>query len=144
MTRIAPHTGFGDDPETAIRFAIQRESGYRVADWSGGPRLSVKTIGSSVAIRNMGRDPYRVTWTLRLPDRAQFARLDAAQGTSATLRYPYGVTRDLDGDHERIAGVDYLILPATRLLTIGEPVIQADGQVEVTATFLRPYAGGAS
>lgn len=142
ITGAAPYTGFGNDPEAAISFHIVSETGV-FPDWSGGPRLTEKVIGNRVVVRNMGRNPYRVTFRLELPDRRALAALDAAQGTVATLRYPYGVTRELPGsDHELIGGWAYLVIPGVRLLTIGDDVlIQPDGIVEVSATFLKPWEG---
>lgn len=138
MSRIAPFTGFGSDPSTSLKFDVLSDQG-RTPDWTGGPRLIERTIPGSnrVNVRNTGRDPYRITLTLRLDSLTALNALDAMQGTSATLRYAWGVTKPLDGHHEHHAGEDYLAVPNVRLMRLSNVVRRPNGTVTVEAEFIK-------
>ena len=141
MITYAPYTGFGDDPNTAVKFGIRRSNQYTAPDWSGGPRETVKRIpGSSrVNIRTTGRDPYTVSFRLHFQTHDEFERFNALQGTTATLRYPWGVTKTVGGTYDYRAGVAYLAIPGVRLMSLTDEEIGPE-YAEVTATFMKEAA----
>src|SRR5690606_11132563 len=137
MSRIAPFTGFGADPSTSLKFDVLSDQG-RTPDWTGGPHLIERTITGSnrVNVRNTGSDPYRITLTLRLDSLTALNAMDAMQGTAATLRDAWGVTKPLHGHHEHHAGEDYLDVPNVRLLRLSNVVRRPNGTVTVEAEFI--------
>src|SRR5690606_1853348 len=136
MSRIAPFTGFGSDPSTSLKFDVLSDQG-RTPAWTGGPRLSERTIPGSnrVNVRHTGRDPYRVTLTLRVGPPADLTAPHAVHSTPATLRYAWGITRPLDGHHEHHAGEDYLAIHNVRLMRLSGVVRRPNGTVTVEAEF---------
>jgi hypothetical protein len=141
MCIYAPFTGFGDDPNTSVKFTIMLP-GETMPDWSGGPRLRQKKIpGSSrVNIRNTGRDPYIVTFLLDVDSLEEYEALDRMQGVEATLRYAWGITKPVGGHYESIQNVGYLAIPNVRLMQLSDPVVDVE-TYSTSATFLKPYGG---
>lgn len=138
MSDYAPFTGFGDDPATSIKFTILLPADT-LPDWTGGPRLTVKRIpgGNRVNVRNTGRNPYQISLRLALPTLADMEALDAAQGTTGTLRYVWGLTKSIGGSFEHLGdGRDYVAIPGVRLMELADAVIEPE-TYEVTATFLK-------
>lgn|SRR5690606_6588400 len=138
MSEYAPYTGFGDDPSTSIKFTILMPNDT-LPHWSGGPRLSVREIPGSnrVNVRSTGREPYQVTFDLAVARVEDLNALDAAQGTVAALRYPWGLTKPVGGHYEQILNRAYLTIPGVRLMRIEDERIDPDGYTELRATFLR-------
>ena len=132
---LAPYTGFGDDANTSVKFGVLARG--KVADWTGGnPRISTKRIaGGGVKYRITGTEPYTITLTLRFERTADLAALEALQGTTATLRYLYGITKPLGGAYEYRNGTAYLAIPGVRLMSVTGTEIYRDGSAVATATF---------
>ena len=132
---LAPYTGFGDDANTSVKFGVLAKG--RVAEWSGGQqRITTKKIaGGGVKYRITGRDPYTITLPLRFESTADLAALEALQGTTATLRYLYGITKPLHGTYEYRMGTAYLAIPGVRLLRVEDTEVFRNGACGASATF---------
>ena len=132
---LAPFTGFGDNANTSVKFGILAQG--KVPDWSGGgPRITEKKIaGGGVKRRITGTDPYTVTFDLRFESHDDLAALEALRGTTATLRYLYGITKPLYGTYAYLAGTGYLVLPGVTLLDVRGQTHYRNGTAHATATF---------
>lgn len=137
---LSPFTGFGDDPNTSVKFRLQRSAG-RLPDWRGGPRLTQFVVPHSdrTITQHGGRDPWTVTFRLWFATVADLELLDALQGSRATLRYRAGLTKRVGGTVTMLGDVAYLVLPGTLLAVLSDVVVEVDGSCEATATFERPY-----
>lgn len=143
MNNLAPFTGFGDDPNWSVKFAIEHP-GVSLPQWVSETLLPTFDMPSSTGAarrvyQRLGRAPWRVAWRLSFTGRADLARLDALTGTRATLRYVANVTEEFDGATEVITGVRYLVLPETILVALTDRAVAVDGSCDATATFERPY-----
>lgn len=139
--RRYPHTGFGDDFDTAIKFMLIRNpQSDPEHSWDAGtPRITTFTIRHSndVIFQNDGRDPYEMTVRLWFPDVAALEAMTSAQGATATLRYAWGITDTVGGSLETIAGRAYLALPETQLVSLTERMLAHGKPPAATATFRR-------
>lgn len=140
----SPFTGFGDDPNTSIKFGWRRTSG-QLPDWEGGPKLNTFAIANSdrEVTQYGGRTPWSITVRLWFANRDDLDAMDALQGRRATLRYLYGMTKRAGGEPETILGTRYLVLPDTMLMRL--EALDHDGVAtgprEAMATFRRQYDG---
>jgi len=144
---ISPFTGYGDDPNTSVKFGLRRINGA-MPDWQGGPKLTFHAIVNSdrEVSQYHGRTPWTITLRLRFADRAALEAMDALQGRRATLRYLFGLTKRAGGHAETILGTRYLVLPETLLLSLETVEIEglAGGSREAMATFQRLFSAGVS
>lgn len=141
--RPAPLTGFGDDQATSVKFITI--TGYQDAqpDWEGGDReLSYHDVGGGVQhTQRHGWKPWTLTMRLWFETPGDFALMASLQGEPATLRYRWGLTKQLDGTKATIIDTDYLVLPDTLLVSL-RPVMGSGvvpGVPEALATFRRTY-----
>jgi hypothetical protein len=144
---IAPLTGFGDDPNWAVKFRIRRQDGslpqwespaaqptFDIPNPTGGP---IRRIS-----QNMGRYPWTVTWRLWFASIAEYDRLEQMVTQRSTLRYKWGSTSTVGGSLATYSSIDYLELPGTKLLELSSPMLDPNGvrgAVEAMAIFERPY-----
>lgn len=141
--RLSPFTGFGDDPNTSVKFSIVTDGG-RIADWAGGPKLSFHPIANSdrEPTQYHGRKPWTLTCLLLFDTLDDLEALDALQGRRATLRYAWGVTKRAGGEPTMILSDRYLTLPDTMLVSLDVEATYRSGQAKALATFRRQSSGG--
>ena len=139
-TRRYPHTGFGDEPNTAIKFMLIRRGNDPEYGWQGGEaRVNTFSIRHSndLVTQYDGMDPYVMTARLWFPDRASLLAMTAVQGTSATLRYNAELTENIGGDIVTIAGRTYLELTGVQLVSLTDRITPRQTPPEAVATFRR-------
>lgn len=141
---LSPFTGFGDDPNTSVKFRLQRSAG-RLPDWRGGPRLTQFVVPHSdrTITQHGGRDPWTVTFRLWFASVDDLELLDSLQGSRSTLRYRAGLTRRVGGTVSMLGDVAYLVLPETLLMSVGDAAIEVNGACEAPVTFQRAGDGSA-
>lgn len=145
QSRAFPFTGFGDDPDTAIKFMLVRHPQAPAHAWTAsGARISSHIIHNSndEVTQYHGRGPTLLTTRLWLQDMPAVEALLAVVGRSATLRYRWGLTTNPGGTKETRAGRSYVVLPDTLLASVDDVQVLRGRQPEVTATFRRPYGSG--
>ncbi len=132
----APHTGFGYELNTSVKFRLLRVSGA-VPNWTGAPRIHQFTIPNSdrVITQRSGRTPYQATFRLWFDDSAHLSALDAMAGYRASLWYVWGITVQMGGVLDSIAGVDYLRLDDVLLVNVDTDDVNPNGTAEATVTF---------
>jgi hypothetical protein len=139
-SRRYPFTGFGDDPNSSIKFMMIRRGDDPDYGWEGGtPRLATHQIlnSSDTITQTRGRDPYVMTVRLWFADRASLVALRAVQGAWATLRYNADMTDDIGGTVETRPHGRYRVLPETLLVSVDEVRVPRGQQPEAVATFQR-------
>jgi hypothetical protein len=141
----APFTGFGDDPNASIKFAIDVTSG--MPNWTrGGAKLATlqPQNSSDVITQYRGRDLRLLTIRIWFASRDDLEVMDGVQGRAATLRYHWNLTSRLNGTQEVYARIPYLTLPHTTLLTLEDQHTAPDGTAEAQATFRRPVGASST
>lgn len=138
------YTGFGDNPATSAKFGILRNRDGTLPNWVSTARLVQEPVAVSttrVITQSTGRAPYTITMRLWFPTLDDYTRMDALQGMPRhTLRYLWGITKPIGGEHWRgDDGVDYLVLPDVLLVSLDDETVRIDGTAEATATFQRAY-----
>lgn len=138
--RRYPHTGFGDEPNTSIKFMMIRRGNDPDYGWQGGtPRINTFSIRHSNdgISQHDGFDPYVMTVRLWFPDRASLLAMTAVQGAAATLRYNAELTEAIGGEIVTIAGRRYLELPEVELVSLTDRITPRQTPPEAVATFRR-------
>lgn len=139
---IAPYTGFGDEPNYAIKFGLRRVNG-RLPDWNSPVRKTThEIVNSSETVHQYGgRDDWAIRLPIWLASLDDLELLDAQVGRQSTLRYLWGLTKRAGGVKQTIGPYDYLILPDTSLdaLVVDESTVRSDGRRDAVATFTRAY-----
>lgn len=145
-TSISTFTGFGDEPDAAIKFGIDITGLDQMPDWSGGEaRLATfaPLHSNDVVTQYRGRGPRELTVRLWFACRDDLELLDSVQGRSATLRYVWGVTSRAGGHKATLPdGVNYLVLPDTVLVRLSDQATPIGGTAQATATFRRAVGIG--
>lgn len=138
--RTYPFTGFGDDPDTSIKFMlVKRESDDELA-WAGGDaKLTTHAIhnSSDEVVQYHGRGPLTFTTRLWFRDADDLEAMWAVVGRAATLRYRWRLTTRAGGVKETRGSRDYLVLPNTTLVSLGGIQTAPWHMPEATATFRR-------
>lgn len=137
----APHTGFGDDYNTSVKFTIDQPDGLGFPSWSGGPRNTEHdhVNGDGLSIQYHGKLPRTLEFQASFDNEYELENLESLIGTQATLRYRQGLTRRVGGVEEEIAGIMYLALPETYLRWVSNQIILEDETCEATLSFVRGY-----
>lgn len=144
---FAPHTGYGNDYNTSVKFTIQQNRDFGFPSWTGGtPKLSEHdhVNGDNFSLQYHGHAPRR--WEIRvdLESETDLDRLAAQAGqTFADLRYVVGLTRTLDGTVEEISGIHYLTLHDVFLASVTDEIVYEDGGCEATLAFIKMYVAPA-
>lgn len=141
--RPYPFSGFGDDTNTSVKFITITKLHDPIPDWEGGDRnLSDHDIGNGLQVtQRHGWKPWLLTMRLWFEAPGDLALMASLQGEAATLRYRWGLTKQVDGTKQTLVDRDYLVLPDTMLLTL-KPVREGGvvtGVPEALATFRRTY-----
>lgn len=138
--RRYPFTGFGDEPNAAIKFMMIRRGSDPEYGWQGG-EARVNTFGirhsNDTVSQGDGFDPYMMTVRLWFPDRASLIAMTAVQGGQATLRYNAELTEAIGGEIVTIAGRRYLELPDVELVSLTDRITPRQTPPEAVATFRR-------
>jgi hypothetical protein len=135
-------TGFGDEPNTSVKFDVLMD-GDRLPDWKSVPRTKKLEVlhSSRTVYQSGGRDDWAIAIRIALASVAELELLDSLIEHAATLRIPWGITKTAGGTHEPYADAEYLLLPDTTLdaLEVDESQSQPDGYREAIAVFSRAY-----
>lgn len=144
--RPAPHTGFGYQFNTSVKFMTITGRGEPLPDWTGGPQINqFRILGSGRMQTQRGpRMPYELAVRLWLPDAREVEELHLMQGREASLWLYWGITKTLGGALESIAGIDYLRLDDVMLLSVQDDGTLEYGVNQVSVTFQVPVEGAAS
>lgn len=142
MDAIDFFTGFGDNPETSVKFGLLLDD-QQMADWEGEAKLSFHDIANSdkTVVQYHGRGPVTLEVNLEFASLVDYEMLDALVGHHATLRYMWGATKSVGGYKETRNFFDYLVLPDTLLLSLSSSynsTVLGDAR-EAVAIFWRPY-----
>lgn len=137
-------TGFGDNPETSVKFGLLLDGSQQMADWEGEAKISFHDIANSdkTVTQYHGRGPVTLEVELEFESLVDYESLDALIGHYATLRYAWGTTKSVGGYKETRNFFDYLVLPDTMLLSLSSSyntTVVGDAR-QAMAIFWRPYA----
>ena len=134
----APFTGFGDDTNTSVKFAILAPDG-RMPNWQGEARVNKFPIPHSARTVSQygGRGEWSLTFRAYFDTIGELELLDELQGTRHTLRYLSGVTKRAGGTVVTLQGIQYLELSDTMLDAVTDEMYEVDGTCEATLTFSR-------
>jgi hypothetical protein len=138
--RPSPHTGYGDEPATSIKFV--HFTGWRdpMPNWQGGaPKLSNHAIGNSddEVVQYHGKQPWTLTLRMWFATLNDLELMDAVTGRPSTLRIRWGLVNRAGGHKATIGSTDYLVLPDTLLVSLTNRETPTLGFPEATATFRR-------
>ena len=140
--RQFPLVGFGDDPNSAIKFMVVRALSDSEHAWTGGEAklVTLNVLHSSDVIQQGGpstRLPRELTVRLWFPDRASLAALDDVQGATATLRVAWHMLPDAGATMQTLAGQRYAEYPDTTLVSLTDQSTPRGRHPQATATFRR-------
>jgi hypothetical protein len=141
LPEYAPHTGFGVDYNSSVKFTIDHPDGLGFPSWAGGSKNTEHdhANGDGISIQYHGKKPWSINFMASFDNEYDLERVEEMIGTQATLRYRQGLTRRVGGIEEEIAGVMYLTLSDTYLRWVSESVLYEDGTCEALLSFVRAY-----
>ena len=140
-------TGFGDDPNTSIKFQLLKNRNGTDPNWSGGQPVvnRFRPLHSNDVIKQYGGREERVLVTrLLFAEVADMDALDSVQGRQSTLRVPWSRLTRGEGVKETLPdGKSYLKTTSVELEALVDQRRLNDGRAIATATFRRAVGAAA-